>query len=265
MTDNPFEATEAHTPFDGRSVDLGTVFTEGTSMAVRHVLQFLLAGFVLFAAYLVSICTCVGWIITLPYMVWGTYAFLLTVADGEARIDALWSGLEDPGRVFLSGWGLIFCLVVIVSPTIGTAVATEFAVQEGMLPAWSSSVVPLVAGAAWGALIAPLTYAPLLWADGRAGVIASFTMAIDAFKGSWLQVALISVVLQLGMAPSSLASAWLQSKQLEMLTAGPDEIWSVLAPLLSVVAFIYLVMFVMGVLGQCWMANAYRQVVPRAQ
>lgn len=263
MSDNPFDAGDAPQLFDDRSVDLGQALTGGTGMAIRHAPSFLGSSLILFAAYVASICTCVGILGTAPFLMWGLYAFLLTAADDAPRLDALWSGLEQPGRTFLSGWGMILCLMVVLAPTIGASSAISVAAEQGMVSQTVAAWFPSVVGLVWGLMIAPLTYAPLLWVDGRASVLSAFTMALDAFKGSWGALAAISLLTQVLMLPTTLAGVWVQTLDLESMA--PDEVLDLLAPMLGGGLVLYGWLFVAGIVGQCWMAHAYRQVVPRTE
>jgi hypothetical protein len=266
MSDNPFDAGASEpSPFDGRTVDLGAVLSVGSLRALTNVHRFLGAGVVLFVAYIVSLCTCVGIFFTAPFLLFGSYAFLLSVADDEPRISAVWSGLDrDPGSIFLSGWGIVLLLALVISPTLAASFAVEMAVQEGAMPAWATQAVASGVGAIWGCLIAPLTYAPMFWADGRTGTLSSFGTAIEAFRGSWLQVAAINLLTQVLNAPGSLVAVWMQSKQEEVLRSpGSEEAVDTAITMLAAAGGVYLLLFVAGTLGGCWMATAYRQVVPR--
>lgn len=265
--DNPFAAgadrmatpSGGPLPVGGR-VDLVAALRDGTMHALRNILP-LTGGFlVAFTVYLVSVCTCVGWIVAAPFLLRGMNRFMLSIVDGKPDFGVFSEGLSPaPTEVFLRGWGILLILFVLILPSMGVAIAVQVAQDSGQVSAAVGLVVSNVASLLWGAAIAPLTYASYVWADRSLGVIASYKGAFETFRPSWPALVGLLAATQVVLLPSSLLGPYVQ----ELATAAP------LAPSpegLSAMIALTLLMYAglaagLGV-SMCWAATAYRQVVP---
>jgi len=264
MASNPFDAGAGPASEDYPTVSLGTVLTSGSAVALRHMPHFLGASLMLFLAYIVSLMMlCIGILFTAPLMMWGMYRFILSVADGEADFAELWSAADDPGRIFLQGWGLILLLMVVMSPAMAAAVAGQLAAEQDVVPPWLGAAAPSVVGGVWAAIVAPLMYTPLVWADTAASPTEALRRSLDGMKGSWGAVAALAVITQVLMLPNTVFGVYIEERTAALEAAPPEVVLGLAGEVMAATAGLYLVLFVVGWLSTMWSATAYRQVFPR--
>jgi hypothetical protein len=115
---DPFSAPDSAPHLSIGNLDLGAAVSDGLSALLRNLGPLLIAGVLLFVGYLVSLCTCVGWIALFPLMLYGMYRFQLEVIDGRGRLSTLWSGTERFADVFARMWGLILLYIVVSLPML---------------------------------------------------------------------------------------------------------------------------------------------------
>ena len=265
-TDNPF-ASGAEPPSlslaGGRRVDLMVALRDGTGHALRHPLALFGAAVLAFVVYLVSVCTCVGWVATAPFLLRGLNRFMLSVVDGQPDFGAFTEGVNgDPLRVFLNGWGVLLVLFLLILPSMGLSFALEYAKGAGLIGPWVALGLGNVVGLAWGAVIVPLSYASYLWADRDLGVMDAYKEAFEAFRPSWLPLIGLLVAMQLVMLPPTLLGPYIQGL-VETVQAHPEAL-DALAPMFGATALMYLWFGAALMLSMCWTITAYRQVIPPA-
>jgi hypothetical protein len=267
MNDNPYAPGAAdpfsdgpNPPFTGK-VDLVAAIRDGTLHAIRGGPYILGGLFLTFVLYLVSVCTCVGWIGLAPFMLHGLNRFMLSVVDNRPDFGSFTDGFQNkPGSVFLSGWGVLLLLVLILSPSMGVAFAVQFATQSGKVSATAGTVITLISGLGWSAAIAPLLYGTYVWADRGLGTIESFTTSFEAFRPSWLQLIGLQVLSQVLFAPMSFLGPYLEAQGAAMESLPPEEALSGLGGLLGTVGVLYGFMALLTAVTMCWTLTAYRQV-----
>lgn len=268
--ENPFAAgDDLGTSGDGLGVtgrvDVVAALQGGTATAVRNVLPIAGGIVALVVVYLVSVCTCIGWLVTGPFMLHGLNRFMLSIVDGQPDFGELSSGVSgpDPMRVFLHGWGVILLLFVVLLPSIGVSAAIQVAQEQGMLDPMLGLALTSLVGMAWAAVIAPLTYASYVWADRGLGAVESYTAAFEAFRPSWGPLVVLMVVMQLAYLPISLLGPYMQAQSEAMATVPPDQAFNALGMVFGLLGVMYAYMAVVGGISMCWTVTAYRQVIPR--
>jgi len=269
-TNNPFAAgQEASIPGgptlgDGRRVDLVAAVRDGTMTALRNVLPIGGGLFLVVLVYLASVCTCIGWMVSGPFMLHGMNRFMLSVVDGKPDFGAFTDGVTgpDPMRVFLHGWGVILLLMLLLVPSISVSIVVELAQEQGMVSSALGLTLSTVAGLLWAVVIAPLTYASYAWADRDLGALEAYTAAFAAFRPSWGALAALAVGLQVAFLPGVVIGPYMEAQSQAMATLPPDQALSGLGALFGLLGLLYGYMAVMGGVTMCWTLTAYRQVVP---
>lgn len=205
------------------SVDLGVALSEGFSALLRNIGPLVAAGAMLFVAYIVSICTCVGWIVLLPLMMWGMYRFNLTMIDGTGRLGVLTSGTERLWPVVGRMWLLMLLFLLVSFPVVGVVggfVGLEtYQTLNGEQPNPLLSQIAITAvSGLWGLLLIRLQAAPYLVVERDLAPVDAFSSAWSATAPHWGKLMALQLLALLFAAPASVMQIGSQ-----YLTAGAQE------------------------------------------
>ena len=144
------------------------------------------AGVGLLLIYLASVCTCVGWVVGLPVLMFGMETVALRLIEGRATPNDCFAGTQDLGRVVVTGWGLFLCLTVIMLPALAVVVPLHVSAGQGMAQPGIALLVSTLVSLLWGLAIAPVMMAPWLWVDRSLGPVDAVKVAFESFRPHWV-------------------------------------------------------------------------------
>ena len=262
---DPFEspATDSRPPYSG-SLDVGQAVSEGVGAVLANIVPFVGVGILGMLIYIASCCSLIGWIIGIPLLLWGIYAFLLQALDGSGQVQTLWSGLSSLQEAFVRMWGfLLLMLLLYIPPTVamlGLMWPDLMATLSGQVPDPVMQAVKMtVPTLVWSFVLVRLMIAPFFIVDRDMGATAALQSAWEATSGSWLKLCVLQVLFTMLTVPgqvlnvgSQIHSQQFQNDPAAALDAMPITFGlQMTGLLLSSVA---------GAFGMMFYASAYRQL-----
>lgn len=192
-------------------IDVGAAVRTGFGALVGNLAHLIGVGVILIVVYIVSVCSCVLWIATLPWMMWGGMRWILSALDGASDLSKLWSAVqEDPMTAWIRGWGFLGVSFVVMLPLIAVGVGLAFA-QQGSTPemaaAWTLGSTLI--SASYTALIARFQLAWWYIVERRDGVMGSIERAWSDARSAAVPLALLTGAVTLANAPFQAANAYL--------------------------------------------------------
>jgi hypothetical protein len=270
---DPFETPESALPSgEAGELNVATAIADGVSALLANALPATGVAFVGLVAYIVSICTCVGWIAILPLLMWGMYAFVLEMVDGSAKVQTALSGVEDFGRSFLSMWGLGLLYLVLYLPPLAATVALIWpSLAETMATGQAADPLDMtwrgfVPMFLWSLVAVRFMLTPFYVVDQGLGVLEAFTSAWRITEGSWLKLIALQVVLTLLSLPAQILNVGAQILGQDVDPLDTAAQLENLPLQLGMQGAIVVLSVVSGLLGLAIFASAYRQLAgPRPQ
>ncbi len=262
---NPYESPSAELDFEVGELDVAIAVYDGIGAAARNWYRFIAVGVIALIAYYASICTCIGWIVVLPLLMFGGYSFLVEAEAGEASIGTLFRGVgEHFGTAFLSMWGLMLCYIPITVPLI-IAIATVM-FWDGLpepgeqQTTWTQVAALQAIGFVWGLAIVRLMLAPFFIVDQGHGALEAFSASWEVTEGNWLGLAALQILLLLLNTPSTvITNGW----NIYMQALPPSQQIEVMATGMALILGSLLFQMIAGVLGLTFFASAYSQLARR--
>lgn len=243
-------------------LDLGRAVSDGVASLFRNLLPVIGATILTGVVYFLSICTCLGWIISLPVVMWGWYRLLLDMVDGRAEMSAYWSGVDDLGSTFLRMWAIVLIYFVLLLPSLAVIVPISiWPVIQGETPdPWLSTLGPLIPATLYGLFLVRFMFAPYLVVERRSTPWDAFVASWDATRGKWLRMAALQVLFVLLSAPAQVLNVGSQLLSRD-LQANPNAIGDLFGPIMAMQLGVIVISAVAGVLGMAIFTAAYRQVM----
>lgn len=163
-----------------------------------------------FVAYVVSICTIVGWIAILPLIAWGLWRFLLDAIDGEAKLSAATHGQERFARTVGQMWAYFLVIAVPLSLlTTGPTYAYAYAVHGEAFflklldDPITAVVVPSVASVVVGIVYCRLWLVPFDMVDRGNNVVAAVSRSWALTGPHWGRLIVVMLLVLAVMLPIS--------------------------------------------------------------
>jgi hypothetical protein len=256
VIDNSFQAPrEPAAP--PSQLDVVQAVSDGFGGVMRNLLPLGAAAVAGLFVYIVSICSCLGWIPALPLLFYGGLAMILQAQQGHTRFATLWSGTRDFIPTFFSMWGLILVYFLLLLPTIGLSMGLTLAFDP-MTANW----VNIPVGALYSLLLVRFQLAPFLLIDRQTGVIEAFSRSWSVTGPVWGKMIALQLLSFLLMSPVQVMGFGMQ-----MLNQGkpppvdPEEILAQMYPMLALYLGVIVVSLVAGSLVWSFFAAAYRQLL----
>ncbi len=260
---SPFEAPGEPEMISIPLVNPIDAIRDGSLNALANLHRIAGAYLVLGVIYAVSLCTCVGWVVLGPFLLWGFYLFFVRIADGNAQITDTLEEITSDRKwlIWTRGWGMVGLLLLLGLPNILVALFGPLA--AGVDPVEVSTntsfiAINLISGTIWGALIVPFSYGPYIMVDRDLGPLESMSLALHRMRHSWVNLAAITVAASIIASPFSVGISMV-SPTITPSGATPDL--SALVPL----GGLYIGMMLVAAVTICWYAAAYRQVFPASE
>lgn len=266
---DPFAPTDTAPPLRTGDLDIGRAVADALAAVFRNLLPLLGAILIGGLAYLLSICTCVGWIVGLPLMMWGLYRFLLGIVDGRGEVSAMWSGFDRFGPAFVRMWGITLFYVLVGSPLIGVTILVSLAggagAQFGFDPGFATlgpiagAIVSIVASTLYGFLLVRFVFAPYLVVDRDMDVLDAIRTTWQATSPLWGKLVALQLLLVLLNLPAQALGVGIQILSRESQN-DPAAAIDGLAMMSALGMGLYVLLAIAGVIGMAIMSTAYRQV-----
>lgn len=258
--DRPFDPPGAPAVPPPGTLDVGRAVTDALSAITRGLLPLVLAGFVLAAIEVASILTCVGWIVGVPAMLWGTYRFTLDLIDGRPRVEVFWSELPPLPTLLGRMWGLVGLLFVVQLPVIAVSVGAT--ALQGTLGAVGTTAVVFVASSLYGLLsIRVLLAAYRVVERPDLPLLDAFRDLWESTRPVWGGLVVVQLLVALVTAPAQVLAAGVQMLS-ERSAADPSRALEALPQMLA----LYLGLLVVGIgaaaFGSALLGATYRQLYP---
>ncbi len=264
---DPFDAPEVDAlPVEVGRVSVGLAIAMAFRGLLRNVLPLLAVAVLATGVYVASICTLVGWILVLPLLGYGYYAFTLHMVDGPAPVRALLAWRGQMGRawaqmVLLGLVIMVYLAVVVGLPSVVLAyddLQAAFTASEPLDPMYSLKTLPF--SLLGSVLICRFLPAPYYVVERGLGAFASFSRSWHDTRGQWgpmIGLSLASFALQLPAQALNVASQ-VYSAQF------PPTPWLAIGQggeIALALQFVALgLVFFASVIGQLMFASAYRQL-----
>jgi hypothetical protein len=242
-------------------IDFAHTLTEGTRAVFTNLPSFIGMGIVLFVTYIVSVCTCVGWMVLIPWVYWAGLRWCLDAVDGKASVGAMIRDiLDDPFTTFLRGWGvlLVMMLVMLPSTLIGVAVGLNAPTLEPMRAGLVGAAIQLPS-VIYGVMVVRLYPALFYVVERRTTTMGAFSSAWSDTAGSWAPLAALMALLYFIMTPQSVLNMYFTAL---MQTLPGTQMLDYFLPYYAMLLGGSLLASVLSMVWMCSLASAYRQMHP---
>ncbi len=208
---NPFESPgfDGEGPSTGR-IDIGAAIRTAASVALAQWTHLIAVWLILGLVYIVSVCSCVLWIATGPWMLWGTSRWVLSALDGKRDLSPLWTSVrDDPFTAWARGWGYMLLLVLVMVPILPPSIYVGLQFQ-GLDPmtatAYQGGIMAMAA--AYGAIT--IRFQQSVWsiAERRHTVMDAVSTTWRETAESWAPLAALAVGWTLILSPIQLANTY---------------------------------------------------------
>ena len=262
---DPFEAPQTALPaVDADRFDIAGAMWGGLAALWRNLGATVVVLVLGMAAYLLSVCTLVGWIVILPALAWGIYAFILEAADGTAAVRTIYPAEGQFWHVVGQMWllGVVFVVPVAILGMVPPFVWNY--VRHGQLivvgQPVENAIVSTVSSLVWAPLWCRFWFAPYAMVDRDHGALEALGLSWRLSRPVWLPLVglwLATVILTSPFSVGLIGLQWLQDPANRSVLPPPADAWWVLqAAMWSTV--LGSTLFAMGT--QMMIATAYRQV-----
>ncbi|MEQ1503506.1 MAG: hypothetical protein ABMB14_14815 [Myxococcota bacterium] len=189
-------------------IDLGRAVADGFAAVVRNAMPAIGVVLLGIVVYLLSFCTCVGWIVGIPVLFVGLYRFLLAMVDGQASVSDATRVVDDFGGTFTDGWGVALGFFVLYLPmlAVGVAIGVVNVVEPGTIGPIPQNVGTSLLGALYGFLAVRFVFTPWLVFEGRSSVIAAFGQSWRMTARHWGKLCGLQLLALLIGAPAQVTN-----------------------------------------------------------
>jgi hypothetical protein len=263
---SPYEPPVEPAVSDLPPIDAGRALRRALAAFRTNFGSLMLVGVTSLCLYMVSVCTCVGWIYAAPVLLWGITTWALDAVGGRAQVDALVRDVsKDPLGPFWKTWVLLVAVQFLMLPGVAPGVALGLSI-ESLQPSDLELVGWTLAMHGWFAVVlavmARLNLAFLYLVDGRAGPIEAITRSWRESRNSWGALATLSLLWAASSTPATVVSQ-VAGRRMSLAAEAMD--WGQAAALYGAMLGCSLLNGVLWVLYLLACAAAYRQVVPSRQ
>ncbi|HHO53112.1 MAG TPA: hypothetical protein ENK18_20115 [Deltaproteobacteria bacterium] len=251
-------APEAARPPQG-TLELGRAISEGVGAALANFLQIVVVNLLFVLTLYLSCCTCVGFFVAAPVLMWGFYAFILQAIDGRGQIGTLFVGFEHLSVAFFRMLGVSLCLFLIYSPIVLVVVGLMWPdlerIAQGQQPdpvmqALKTGVPMLL----WSLVTVRVFIAPYFMVERDLGPLEALQASWEVTAHHWGALVALLLLLNLLTLPGQVLSIGAQLYAQQGSSLGPDPV----SILLQLGGFA-ITMFA-STLGLMFFASAYRQL-----
>ncbi|MBX2799564.1 MAG: hypothetical protein KTR31_17945 [Myxococcales bacterium] len=254
-------------------LDIGVAVSEGVGAVLANLPAILGVGIVGIFLLYASFCTCVGWIVVLPLLMWGFYAFMLEALEGKGRFGTLFSGFNDFGPAFLRMWGFLLLMVLLYIPAAIAVMALIIPdvmtqIETGQPPAaLSQTLKTAIPSLLWGFVIVRFMLAPFLIVERDQGPFQALQSAWEATSGQWLKLVALQLLLTLLTLPGQVLTVGGQMYG-EQFQNDPAATLDAFPITMGLILGGSLVTSIAGIFGMMFYVSTYRQLTgpaPTAQ
>lgn len=267
---DPFHSPETPIAAPAGSIDIGEALLTGLYGLGRNAIAWVATMVALFIAYIVSICTCIGWVFMLPPMMWAFYKMVLETVRGDTELGSLTSGFENfpivLGRIW--GWMIINLILVLPFGVVLSAGLFAWYGLEGLLvatqdPAFALMTTPfsMLFSLFAIAIFARIQMVPFLLVDRDLGVIEAYAESWRMTEGNWLRLIAIMYFVTLWTLPATTIQ---MGMQYYVMGLSPAEQLGMVLPQMGVSIVTSTWSVTLGLLNMCAVAAAYDQLSGRA-
>lgn len=266
---DPYASPEAGNDLPIGDFSVADTVSEAVSGFLRNVVTWILVMIVSALVTFLSICPgLVVWIVAIPLMTWGIWAFALQAVDGRGEFASLFSGSADLVSVTLRMWGYFIVFGVLYALLYGPPIALiAFPELEQMVQ--SPGSVDNTTFTVKSVLVAFLVGLPLtrLWPvlplmiERKKPLLEALSESWQLTSGHWLKLMALFTLVQFLALPAIVVSIGM-NQLVPNAGASPDLAQlNEMAPLLAVAyLFAQVLNTVVAIFGIMLQASVYRQL-----